>query len=163
MVSERKQPHFCVRVLLAASGRGEGSGGVFFYEHSSCSPCQDKASLSYPQCTEMEGERRQAVPREMLSREQAGDSSRPASPGMVGGTTPFWSRRLMSQWYKGDEKNQQEPPLTEGLSRRKGGPKVRSRQVCEREGHRLRPAWLWQGDQLSPFVWDRRGSKGCRT
>lgn len=109
MVSERKQPHFCVRVLLTSSRSGEGSGRVSFYERSSCSPCQDKASLSYPQCPGMEGERRQAVPRETLSREQAGDSSRPAGPGMAGGTPPFWSRRLMSPGHKGDEKNQQEP------------------------------------------------------
>lgn len=140
MVSERKQPHFCVRVLLTSSRSGEGSGSVSFYERSSCSPCQDKASLSYPQCPGMEGERRQAVQRETLSREQAGDSSRPAGPGMAGGTPPFWSRRLMSPGHKGDEKNQQEPPPTKGPSRRKGGPKARSRQVCERKGCHPGPA-----------------------
>lgn len=35
---------------------------------------------------ELEGERQQAVPRQILSREQAGDPSRPTSPGVMGGT-----------------------------------------------------------------------------
>lgn len=58
--------------VLAALRKGEGSGDVFFYEHSSCYLHQDKACLGYPQRTEMEGERCQAVLREMQSREQAG-------------------------------------------------------------------------------------------
>lgn len=58
--------------VLAALRKGEGRGGVFFYEHSSCYLHQDKASLGDPQRPEMEGERCQAVLREMLSGEQAG-------------------------------------------------------------------------------------------
>lgn len=47
-VSERKQPHLCVRVLLASSGRGEGSGGVSFYERSSCSPVSGQSLPPLP-------------------------------------------------------------------------------------------------------------------
>lgn len=58
---------------------------VLFYGHSPCYLSPDKDSPGHPQGTEREGERRQAVPRDMLGGEQAGDPSRPASPGMVGG------------------------------------------------------------------------------
>lgn len=54
---------------------------MLFYGHSSRYPGPDKGSPGHPQGTEREGERRQAV----LSREQAGDPSRPASPGVEGG------------------------------------------------------------------------------
>ena len=51
--------------------RGEGRGGVLFYEESSSFPRRIKP----PSATDMEGERPHGESRETLSREPAGDPS----------------------------------------------------------------------------------------
>lgn len=63
----------------------------------------------HPRGTKREGERRQAVPRDQLSGEQAGDPSRPASLGMEGGAASSQGeggvRGLQAQITKGMRKN----------------------------------------------------------
>lgn len=66
--------------------QAQGGGVVIFYEHSSCYPCGDKASLSCPQCSAKK-EKDLRLWREMLHREQAEDRHDRA----VEVALPFWS------------------------------------------------------------------------
>lgn len=73
----------------------------------------------YPQCAEMEGERRQTVQRDMLSREQAEDPSQPQVRAWWKGATLVQTLGLVITHHK--EKSQQEPPLTKEPSLKKEG------------------------------------------
>lgn len=125
--------------MLAALRKGEGNGGVFFYEHFSGYLCQDKDSPQHPK---IERERHQAMPRDVLSQEPAGSS-------------PSRSRHV------GGRDTTRGPSLGPAGPHHKGMLKTSRHHLTPEDGCRSQSRRIVQGKDISPDLCSCLGVTNC--
>lgn len=133
MASERKQPRFCVLTehlpeesVLAALRKGEGSGGVFFYKHSSCG--WDRTKTPWLCTMPWHGRRRMSGCAEKPAEQGASrELIMTMSPGMVRGSAVLvQTPGLVNSQHKRNEKSQEEPLCTKEPSLKQKGWKAQA-------------------------------------